>query len=136
MVDKLLTINLRNYLVKQSRRRRHMKISKYVRNRVSHYMKVDEENVKLTGDLNIVMIKKHALTMLPLKVNVKIENGIATVSPFATKKAQAPAATTATAKKAEAKPAAAPATAPKTEKKASEPKTAAKKEAKPAAATK
>ena len=66
-----------------------MKISKYVRNRVSHYMKVDEENVKLTGDLNILMIKRHAKSMLPLKVNVKIENGKATVSPFAQPKKEA-----------------------------------------------
>ena len=96
-------------------------------------MKVDEENVKLSGDLNILMIKRHVKSMLPLKVNVKIENGIATVSPFAMPKAAA--APAAPAKK-EAKATA----APKTEKKATEPRTAAKadakKEAKPAATTK
>jgi ribosomal protein L31E len=124
MVDKLLTINLRNFLVKQPRRRRHMRISRYVRDRVSHYMKVDEEKVKLSGDLNILMIKRHARSMLPLKVNVKIENGMAMVSPFAQPKAAAQPATG----------------APKTEKKAAEPKTAAKadakKEAKPSAGKK
>jgi ribosomal protein L31E len=128
MVDRLLTINLRNYLVRQPVRKRHMRISRYVRGRVSHYMKVEEENVRLSGDLNILMIKRHSKSMLPLKVNVKIENGIATVSPFAQPKAAA--APAATAKKEAAK----------TEKKATEPRTAAKadakKEAKPAAATK
>lgn len=114
MVDKLLTINLRNFLVKQPRRKRHMRISRYVRDRVSHYMKVDEEKVKLSGDLNVLMIKRHARSMLPLKVNVKIENGMATVSPFALPKAAARPATG----------------TPKTEKKAAEPKTAAKADAK------
>ena len=91
MADRLLTINLRNYLVKQSvKRKRTMKISRYVRNRVGHYVKVEEENVRLSGDLNILMIKKHAKSMLPLKVNVKIENGIATVTPFAQPKATSP----------------------------------------------
>lgn len=117
MADRLLTINLRNYLVKQPVRRRHMKISGYVRERVAHYTKVDEENVKLTGDLNILMIKRHAKSMLPLKVNVKIENGMATVSPFAKPKA-----------------AAVPAAAPAGKKEA--PKADAKKDAKPAAAGK
>jgi len=78
--------------------------------------------VRLTGDLNILMTKKHVKSMLPLKVNVKIENGIATVSPFALPKATAQTA------------------AAKTEKKPAEPKSAAKaeakKEAKPAAAKK
>ena len=139
MADRLLTINLRNFLVKQSVRRRHMKISKYVRNRVSHYMKVDEENVKLSGDLNILMIKKHSKSMLPLKVNVKIDNGIATVSPFAMPEAAAPAAAT-TAKKADSK-AKATTTAPAAQKAPATaatkaPKTDSKKDAtKPAAAS-
>lgn len=131
MVDKLLTINLRNFLVKQSRRRRHMKISKYVRNRVSHYMKVDEENVKLSGNLNILMIKNHSKSMLPLKVNVKIENGIATVSPFGEAKAAAPAAQAKKGESAAKQPAAtATNSTPKTEKKAAAPKTSAKADAK------
>lgn len=89
MADRLLTINLRNYLVERPVRRRAMKISKYVRNRVAHYVKIDEENVKISGELNILMIKKHAKSMLPLKVNVKIENGKAMVSPFAQPKKEA-----------------------------------------------
>jgi hypothetical protein len=117
MADRLLTINLRNYLVRQPVRRRHMKLSRYVRNRVAHYVKVDEENVKITGELNNLMIKSYSKSMLPLKLNVKIENGIATVHPFVQKKeaAAAPAAKAGT----KAAPAA--------------PKTAAKVEAKPAA---
>lgn len=112
MVDKLITISIRNYLVERPVRRRPMKIAKYVRERVSHYMKIDQENVKLTGDLNILMIKKHAKSMLPLKLNVKIENGIATVSPFAQPAAKKAAA--ATPAKTESK---ATAPAAKTEKK-------------------
>ncbi len=135
MADRLLTINLRNYLVRQSVRKRPMKISGYVRERVAHYTKTDEENVKLTGDLNILMIKRHARSMLPLKLNVKIENGIATVSPFAMPKKAAAATEVKQPAKAEAKAAA---SAPKAvEKKAeAKPAKAEKKEPKPAAATK
>jgi hypothetical protein len=131
MVDKLITINLRNYLVNRPVRRRHMKISKYVRERVSHYMKIDEENVKLTGDLNILMIKKHAKSMLPLKMTVKIENGIATVSPFAQPAAKKAAASTPT--KTESK-AAAPAAKAEKKTEAKAVKAEAKKEVKQPAA--
>jgi hypothetical protein len=136
MADRLLTINLRNYLVRQSVRKRPMKISGYVRERVAHYTKTEEENVKLTGDLNILMIKRHARSMLPLKVNVKIENGIATVSPFAMPKKAATATPEAKPAKTEAK--AATTTAPKAAEKKAEakPAKAEKKEPKPAAATK
>jgi hypothetical protein len=132
MADRLLTLNLRNYLVKQPVRRRHMKLSGYVRNRVAHYVKVDEENVKISGELNNLMIKSYSKSMLPLKLNVKIENGTAMVHPFIQKKEAAPAAQA--QPKAGAKPQAA-AAMPKGEKKA-EAKTPAKKESAPQTAAK
>lgn len=123
MADKLLTISIRNFLVRQPVRRRHMKISKYVRERVSHYIKVDQENVKISRELNNLMIQKHAKSMLPLKLTIKIDKGIATISPFAIKAASAPVATATktkdvkaqvvqTAAKQEKKDAAKPAAAP------------------------
>ncbi len=133
MTDRLLTINLRNYLVRQPVRRRHMKLSRYVRNRVAHYIKVDEENVKITGELNNLMIKSYSKSMLPLKLNVKIENGTATVHPFIQKKeaaaapvAKAGAKTAPTAPKTAAKVEAKPATKAET-KTAAKPSTAEKK---------
>lgn len=94
MANRLLTINIRNYLVQKPRRKRQVKIAKYLRNRVSHYTKIDEENVKISRELNDLMTKSHAKSMLPIKLNVSIENGIASVSPFNAKKPAA--ATTAT----------------------------------------
>ncbi|MDE1865428.1 MAG: hypothetical protein KGH94_02190 [Candidatus Micrarchaeota archaeon] len=93
MADRLLTINLRNYLVRQPVRRRHMRLARYVRNRIAHYVKVEEEKVKISKELNNLMVKSYSKSMLPLKVNVKIENGTATASPFTQKKegAAAPA---------------------------------------------
>jgi ribosomal protein L31E len=124
VADRLLTINLRNYLVRQPVRKRQMKISGYVRERVSHYLKVGEEKVRISGELNSLMTKRYSRSMLPLKVNVRIENGVATVSPFMQPE-KAPAA----AQKPEAKTKAA-AAGPKAAAKSPE----TKKEAKPAAA--
>lgn len=138
MADKLLTINLRKYLVKKPYWKRPLKISGYVRERVAHYTKTPEENVKLTGALNEAMIKSYARSMLPLKLNVKIDNGIATVSPFAQPKkattttaAPKATATAATAPKAEAK-SAPTASAPAKEKKAAAEKAPKAKKEQPA----
>lgn len=90
MANRLITINVRNYLVKKPVGKRHLRISKYVRSRVAHYTKTSEENVKITRELGALMVKSYAKSMLPLKLNVSIEKGIATVSSYnADKKAVA-----------------------------------------------
>lgn len=119
--SRLLTINIRNYLVDKPRRKRHMKVVKYVRERVSHYTKVKLDSVRITKELNSTIMKKHVKSMLPLKLNVNIDNGIATVTAFSdTKKAAAPAAkaTTTAAPAATKQPAKAAAPAPAKQEKA------------------
>ena len=82
MADRLLTINIRKYLVTQPRTKRARKAVKYIRERVSHYTKIKEENVKLGGELNNLIFKKYSRTMVPVKVRVKIGTDTADVLPF------------------------------------------------------
>jgi hypothetical protein len=109
MVNKLLTINIRNYLVNVPRRKRPMKVSTYVRGQVSRYSKIMVGNVKLSKELNVIIMKEHIKSMHPLKVNISIEKEQAMVTPFQQKapaakptetKATAPTAKTTTPKPA------------------------------------
>ena len=52
MPAKLITINIRRYLVTQPRPLRQKRLSRYVRERIAHYMKVPEENVKIDTAMN------------------------------------------------------------------------------------
>jgi ribosomal protein L31E len=92
MVDRILTINLRNYLVMQPRPKRARKAVAYIRDRVAHYTKIKPENIKLGYDLNALIFKHYARRMSPVKVRVKIGTDTADVLPFTeeTKKAVAP----------------------------------------------
>ena len=85
MANRLLTINIRNYLVKQPRRKRPARIARYVRLKIAGAVKMKLESVKLTGELNEVMLKKHLHSMLPLKVSINVEKDKATASPFGVK---------------------------------------------------
>ncbi|MCL4373827.1 MAG: hypothetical protein M1360_03025 [Candidatus Marsarchaeota archaeon] len=87
MVNKLVTINLRKYLVNQPRTKRIRKAVRYVREQVARHAKVSEENVKFSRELNERIFKYSAKHMTPLRLNISIENSIATASPF--KEAQA-----------------------------------------------
>jgi ribosomal protein L31E len=107
----LLTINIRKYLVTQPRNKRARKAVKYIRERVSHFTKTQIENVKISQDLNSLIVRKFSKRMVPVKLNVKMEGGKATVEPFAAEKIEK--ATTTETKKGEKK----------TEKKAAAPKT-------------
>ncbi len=89
MANRILTINLRRYLVTQPRNKRQKKATRYVRERIAHYTKVPEENVKLDMSLNSLIVKKHAKSMMPLKLDISIEGGKATAMPFAEKKVAA-----------------------------------------------
>ena len=92
MPAKLLTINIRNYLVKSPRSMRQRRLSHYVRDRVAHYMKLKLENVKIDSELNKALVRQYSKSMLPLKTNVNIDNGIAKVSLYSNKPVQQAAA--------------------------------------------
>ena len=118
MANRLLTINIRKYLATQPRTRRRNKAVKYIRDRIGHYTKTRVENVKMSQELNEMIFKHYSRKMVPVKVNVSIENGIAKATPFQTMKKEAPkaeakAAAPAPAKKAEERKAPAAKPAPK-----------------------
>ncbi len=81
MASKLITISIRKYLVTQPRTKRMRKAATYIRERVSHYMKVDLDKVKFSRDLNNE-ITAHSLRMKPVKLSIDIDKGIATASLF------------------------------------------------------
>ncbi len=82
MVDRLITLNIRKYLATQPRTKRARKAVKYVRERVSHFTKIKQENVKLAYDLNNLIFKEYSRSMRPLKLRVKIGTDTADVLPF------------------------------------------------------
>jgi ribosomal protein L31E len=98
MANRLLTINIRNYLVKQPRRKRPARIARYVRYKIARATKMRLESVRITGELNQLILKKHLHSMMPLKVNINVEKDKATASPFGEKGKQATVASTATTK--------------------------------------
>ena len=86
MPAKLITINIKRYLVTQPRSVRQKRLSRYVRERIAHYMKVAEENVKIDTAMNSAMTKVYTKSMMPIKANVNIDNGVAKVSLYSDKK--------------------------------------------------
>ncbi|MGI0133436.1 MAG: hypothetical protein ACREBW_00555 [Candidatus Micrarchaeaceae archaeon] len=123
MANKLLTLNLRKYLVTQPRTKRNTRAVRYIRNRIAHYTKVKTDDVVISQELNSLIFKHYARRMTPLKMNIGIENGRATATPFATQKKPEPVV--APAKKGVVKKEEKPATeAKKTAAKAEKPKAA------------
>ncbi|MEM3841446.1 MAG: hypothetical protein QXN59_02015 [Candidatus Micrarchaeaceae archaeon] len=88
MAERLITINIRRYLVGQPRTKRFKKAARYIRSRVAHYAKVSEENVKISKELNNRIIKHYSKKMVPVKLNVKLDGGKAVVNEFVEKKAE------------------------------------------------
>jgi ribosomal protein L31E len=125
MANRLLTINIRKYLVTQPVSRRRNKAVRYIRDRIGHYTKTSVDNVKMSQELNQMIFKHYWRKMTPVKVNVSIENGIANASPFQAAKKEEPKAVP---QKAAAAPAPA---AKKVEKKAAAPKAEPKPAAQP-----
>jgi ribosomal protein L31E len=82
MAERVITISLRKYLSTQPVTKRRMKAVKYLRNRIAHYSKVKEEDVKLSKELNQLVVKVHSRRMSPVKVRVEIDKGIASAKPF------------------------------------------------------
>ena len=81
MAERLLTINIRKYLSTQPRTKRPRKAAQYIRERVAHYTKIKEENVKLSYKLNELIFKKYAKSMVKVKLRVKIGTDTADVLP-------------------------------------------------------
>ena len=96
MASRLLTINIRKYLSRQPRRKRPMRIAHYVRRRIAGATNVSGDSIKISKELNSIMLKENMRSMKPLKVNISIENGIATVTPFEAKGKPAATASTST----------------------------------------
>ena len=115
MPERILTISLRQYLSTQPRNKRTRKAVRYVRERIAHYNKVEEKNVRLSTDLNSRIFKSYAKSMSPIKLVVNVDKGIATASDFNAKKEAPKAAQPAKAEKA------APTPKPKAQASAKEP---------------
>ncbi len=82
MAERLLTINMRRYLVAQHRGKRARKAAGYVRDRVAHYTKTPLEGVALSRELNNSIVKRYAKSMEPLRLKVSIDKGEAKVDFF------------------------------------------------------
>jgi ribosomal protein L31E len=82
MAEVLLTINMRKFLLKQKKSMRSRRAAGYVRDRVAHYLKLAPENVRLSGELNNMIIKYYSKSMHKLKLSVNVDKGIATAKPF------------------------------------------------------
>lgn len=95
MANRLITINIRRYLARQPRVKRSKKAIALIRGQVARFAKVAPENVKLSQELNALVFKKYSKRMIPVKLNVAIENGRATVTPFSEKGAAEKVATSA-----------------------------------------
>jgi len=95
MPTRLLTINIRDYLVNQPRRKRPARMMRYVKYKIAQQTNLREENIKISQDLNSSMIKNNLRNMHKLKVSIEIDKDKATVKQFQEK---APAAATTDAK--------------------------------------
>jgi ribosomal protein L31E len=88
MPNRIITINIRNYLVTQPRNKRTRKAVRYIRERVAHYTKTQEDNVKISKELNERIFKYYSKNMRPVKMTVSIDAGKATATPFSEQKAE------------------------------------------------
>lgn len=82
MAIRLLTINIRKYLVKQPRRKRPARISRYIRYKIAHSANIKADSIKITKELNSIVLKKYLHSMKPLKVSISTDKGISTVTYF------------------------------------------------------
>ncbi|MGC8622930.1 MAG: hypothetical protein ACP5UC_03135 [Candidatus Micrarchaeia archaeon] len=82
MAETLITVNMRNFLLKQARNKRFVRAAGYVREKVAKHMKLSPENVKLSIELNNMIMKHYSKSMKKLKLSVSLDNGVATAKPF------------------------------------------------------
>lgn len=86
MQNRLITINMRRYLVTQPRTKRSRKAIRFLVDRVAHLTKMKPENVRISMELNSLVMKRHSRKLTPIRVNVSIDNERATVTPFVDRK--------------------------------------------------
>lgn len=79
MAERLITLNLRRYLVEQPVTKRQRKAINYIRERVAHYTKVDIDNVKIDMPLSESVIKYYSRKMKPIKLSIDLKDGNAFV---------------------------------------------------------
>ena len=128
MADRLITISIRKYLVKQPRPKRPRKAAAYIRERIAHYTKLAPGDVKLSQELNDLILKHYSKSMVPVKCTVKVGTDTAEVLPFGVEKSVPTVVAKGEGKKDDKKAEPAP-----TQKQAHQPKPAApKSESKPA----
>jgi hypothetical protein len=82
MANRLLTINIRKYLSTQPVRKRHARISRYVRRKIAQQTNIRADNIKINKDLNAIIQTKYLHSMKPLKLNINTEKDITTVTYF------------------------------------------------------
>jgi hypothetical protein len=85
MANRLLTINIRDFLIRTPVRKRHMRLSNYIKLRIAKSTNVKAENIKISQDLNSLVMTKYLKSMHKLKVNINIEKEKATVTAFSEK---------------------------------------------------
>jgi ribosomal protein L31E len=127
MPNKLLTINIRRYLANQPRRKRHARISRFIRARIAQQTNIKSENITISKELNTIIQKQYLYSMVPLKVNISIEKDKANVTPFGVAKKVEPVNADKKAKPAEKTRTAAAPAASADQKKPVAKETAAKK---------
>ena len=86
---RILTINIRKYLVGKPRTKRRSSAVRFIRERIAHATKLNPVDVNLTPELNNSIIKHYSKAMVPLKINLSIDNGKVQASSFSEVKPQA-----------------------------------------------
>ncbi len=82
MAETLITINMRRFLLNQARNKRFVRAAGYVRESVAKRMRLSPGNVRLSMELNNMIMKHYSKSMRKLKLSISLENGIATAKPF------------------------------------------------------
>ena len=82
MAERLITLNIRRYLVRQPRPKRARRAMRYIRERVAHYTKIVPENIRIGQDVNNAVFKHYAKYMNPIKLRVLIGTDTADVLMF------------------------------------------------------
>lgn len=91
MANRLLTINIRDYLIKTPRRKRHMRLSNYIKMRIAKSTNVSADSIKISQDLNSQIMTKYLKSMHKLKLNISIEKDRTLVTAFSDRPAAKPA---------------------------------------------
>jgi len=87
MAVRLLTINIRKYLVNQPRTKRAKRINTFIKHRIAKSTNLKTDNIKISKELNSIILKRYVSSMKPIKLSVNIDKDKANISYFEEKKA-------------------------------------------------